>query len=61
MDVLIRNIKSFNYVSGYQSELPKQLDDYNWDLVRKIEKVYQDHPKMLKLKIDYLSERSIPD
>ena len=63
MDVLIRNIKSFNYVSGYQKDLPKQLVDlgYNWDLINKIEKVYQDNPKMLKLKIDYLSERSIPD
>lgn len=36
MDVLIKNIKSFNYVTGYQQELPKQLDDYNWDLVKKI-------------------------
>jgi hypothetical protein len=44
MDVLIKNIKSFNYVSKYQHELPKQLDDYNWDLIKTIEKIYADHP-----------------
>jgi hypothetical protein len=61
MEVLIKNIKSFNYVAKYQETLPAQLKDYNWDLVAKIQKIYDDNPKMLKLKIDYLSERSIPD
>ncbi len=61
MQSFIRNIKTFNHAVGYQDELPDKLDDYNQDLLAKIRKVYSDHPNMLPVKIDYLSERSIPD
>jgi Niemann-Pick C1 protein len=62
-EVFIKNVKTFNQFADYQTELPKGLDDYNTTLYKQLESVYNqtDNSEMLKLKIDYLAERSIPD
>lgn len=61
LQVFIKNIKTFNHAVGYQDELPNGLEDYNQELLTKIKSVYANNPGMIPLKIDYLSERSIPD
>lgn len=59
--VFIRNVKTFNHIVGYQDELPDGVEDYNQDLLEKLRRVYQENPRMLPIKVDYLAERSIPD
>ena len=62
-DVFERNIKTFNTFAKYHTELPPGVDGINQTLYDNLKSVYDD-PKfsdMIMLKIDYLSERSIPD
>lgn len=62
-EVFIRNIKTFNTFANYHTDLPDGVEDYNQDLMAKLKAEYDDPANggMLTLKIDYLSERSIPD
>ena len=63
--VFIRNWKSFNKAldNGYHTDLdgPTADLDYNQDLIANIQKVLKDNPDMIKVKGDYLAERSIED
>lgn len=61
--VFIKNIKTFNRFADYHTDLPEGVEDYNHELYENLKSVYEDpaNKEMLKLKIDYLSERSIPD
>lgn len=61
--VFQRNVKTFNTFAEYHTELPPGVDEINMTLYKQLESVYnaQNNDDMLKLKIDYLSERSIPD
>ena len=63
--VYIRNWKSFNKAlgNGYHTDLdgPTEGLDYNQDLIANIQKVLKDNPDMIKVKGDYLAERSIED
>lgn len=63
LEVFQRNVKTFNLFAKYHTELPKGVDDYNQVLHDQLKSVYEDpkNKEMLTLKIDYLSERSIPD
>mmetsp|Transcript_7407 Transcript_7407/g.6932 ORF Transcript_7407/g.6932 Transcript_7407/m.6932 type:complete len:527 (-) Transcript_7407:1200-2780(-) len=62
-NVFQRNVKTFNLFAEYHTELPPGVDDYNQTLYDQLKSVYEgdQNESMLKLKIDYLSERSIPD
>lgn len=61
--VFIRNVKTFNLFAEYHTELPDGVEDYNKELYENLKSVYENpqNKEMLTLKIDYLSERSIPD
>ena len=61
--VFQRNVKTFNYFAKYHTELPPGVKDFNQTLLAQLKSVYEDEKfsDMLTLKIDYLSERSIPD
>lgn len=58
---MIKSVKSFNHVFGFNDSLPHGLKDYDWDLIEKIKDVYSRFPDMIPIRLDYLSERSIPD
>jgi Niemann-Pick C1 protein len=65
LNVLIRNLKTFNKVIGdYNTELPEGLT-YNQDLFKVLNETYSNYTakgfKYVPFKIDFLSERSIPD
>lgn len=61
--VFIKNVKTFNLFADYHTELPDGVEDYNKELYENLKSVYEnpEYKEMLTLKIDYLSERSIPD
>ena len=63
LEVFQRNVKTFNLFANYHTELPDGVDDYNQELYDQLNGVYNEtsNSEMLTLKIDYLSERSIPD
>lgn len=58
--VLIRNIKTFNSLVDYNQDWPEGITP-NEELKKQLEGVYERNPDMMHIKIDYLSERSIPD
>jgi len=62
--VFIRNIKSFNHaITGYNDAMDNEMEglDYNQELVAQLKAVYEEFPDMIKVKMDYLAERSIED
>ena len=61
LHAMIKSVKSFNHVFGFNDSLPHGLKDYDWDLIEKIKDVYSRFPDMIPIRLDYLSERSIPD
>jgi hypothetical protein len=64
--VFIRNVKTFNTIVGYKTDLPDGVSDYNQDLIKALKNTTQFweaklNITMIPLKADYLAERSIPD
>jgi hypothetical protein len=65
LNVLIRNLKTFNKVIGtYNIDLPAGLT-YNQDLFFVLNETYSNYTqkgfKFIPFKLDFLAERSIPD
>lgn len=62
-EVFEKNVKTFNRFVNYHTEYLNGVDDYNHELYALLNETYNkpENKEMLKLKIDYLAERSIPD
>ena len=64
-NVFIRNIKSFNTLSGYDTKLDDDMQ-YNQTLIDQLTAVKNKWETklgkpLLKIKLDYMAERSVPD
>lgn len=60
------NVKTFNTIVNYKTDLPEGVTGYNLDLIRALKNSTEYWEKtlgikMIPLKADYLAERSIPD